>query len=60
MEQDSIISVCTSLRGQELYLDAVYIFQETEMEEKQKFLVFNYRAAMAKSTRSVVVLKPTA
>lgn len=46
--------------GQELYLDAVYIFQETETEEKQKFLVFNYRAAMAKSTRSVVVLKPTA
>lgn len=46
--------------GQELYLDPVYIFQGTEGEKKLKFLVFNYRAAMAKGTLSMVVLSPTA
>lgn len=44
----------TERQGPELYLGPGYIFQGTE-EGRPKFLVFNYRAAVAKGTLSTVV-----
>lgn len=61
MRQDGISPVPAPERaGQESYLDPVYIFQGSERGKMEKFLVFNYRAAVAKGTLSVVVLRQTA
>lgn len=49
---------CAERQGPGLYLDPGYIFQGTE-EGRPKFLVFNYRAAVAKDTLSTVVWRRT-
>lgn len=45
---------CAERQGPEFYLDPGFIFQGTE-EGRPKFLGFNYRAAVAKCTLSMVV-----